>query len=75
MYGRRQGEGSQKVRLYRLCSLRCYRQAPPGPTEEEGIPDVEDEEVENNEEEVKEMRLTFEGFELVCEIGLSFLPR
>ena len=42
----------------------------PGPTEEEGIPDVEEEDVEKNEEEeVKEMRLTFEGFELVCEVG------
>jgi len=41
-----------------------------GPTEEEGIPDVEEEEVEKNEEEeVKEMRLTFDGFELVCEVG------
>ena len=41
-----------------------------GPTEEEGIPDVEEEEVEKNEEEeVKEMRLTFEGFELVREVG------
>ena len=39
-----------------------------GPTEEEGIPDVEEEEAEKNEEEeVKEMRLTFEGFELVRE--------
>ncbi|KAF9644412.1 timeless-domain-containing protein [Thelephora ganbajun] len=36
-----------------------------GPTEEEGIPDVEEEEAgENEEEEVKDMRLTFEGFEL-----------
>ena len=45
-----------------------------GPTEEEGIPDVEEEEVEKNEEdEVKEMRLTFEGFELVCEVGPSLV--
>ena len=43
-----------------------------GPTEEEGIPDVEEEEIEKSEEEeVKEMRLTFEGFELVCEFRLS----
>jgi hypothetical protein len=41
-----------------------------GPTEEEGIPDVEEEEVGiNEEEEVKEMQLTFDGFELVCEVG------
>jgi hypothetical protein len=47
-----------------------------GPTEEEGILDVEEEEVEKNEEEeVKEMRLTFEGFELVCEADLSLAPR
>lgn len=47
----------------------------PGPTEEEGIPDVEDEEVGGNEvEEVKEMRLTFEGFELVCGGLPSSLP-
>lgn len=44
-----------------------------GPTEEEGIQDVEDEE-KNEEEEVKEMRLTFEGFELVCGIGPSLVP-
>ena len=43
-----------------------------GPTEEEGIQEVEDEEVGRNEEdEVKEMRLTFEGFELVREIHPS----
>ena len=42
-----------------------------GPTEEE-ISDVEYEEVgEKEREEVKEMRLTFEGFELVCEVCQS----
>ena len=46
-----------------------------GPTEEEEIPDVEDEEVGKKEtEEVKEMRLTFEGFELVCKDLPSLLP-
>ena len=38
-----------------------------GPTEEEGILDVEDEVERDEDEEVKEMRLTFEGFELVRE--------
>ena len=28
----------------------------------------------NEEEEVKEMRLTFEGFELVCAVDLSLAP-
>jgi hypothetical protein len=36
---------------------------------------VDDEEVEKDEtEEVKEMRLTFEGFELVCQVCPPSLP-
>ena len=47
----------------------------PGPTEEEGVPDVEEDEGEKNEEdEVKEMRLTFEGFELASEFCPRLIP-